>query len=46
MQVSDLDYLHKLSEFSEGSMGTEGDEEDLLEEDTSGWDVFDDFHKF
>jgi hypothetical protein len=33
---------------SEGtnSLGTEEDEDDLLREDISNWDVFDDFHKF
>lgn len=30
-----------------GSLGTEeDDEDDLLKEDISNWDVFDDFHKF
>ena len=29
-----------------GSLGTEDDEDDLLQEDTSSWDVFDDYNKF
>lgn len=36
-----------MTESSEGSLGTEeDDEDDLLKEDIDGWDVFDDFHKF
>ena len=33
---------------SEGtnSLGTEEDDDDLLKEDISNWDVFDDYHKF
>ena len=32
-----------------GSLGTDGnddDDDDLLKEDTSNWDVFDDYNKF
>jgi hypothetical protein len=46
VQVSDIDYLKNLTESSEGTLGTEEDEDDLLKEDISNWDVFDDFHKF
>jgi hypothetical protein len=45
--VSDKDYLHKLTESSEGSLGgPDEDDDDLLKEDISTWDVFDDYHKF
>jgi hypothetical protein len=47
VQVSDMDYIKKLTESSDGgSLGTEEDEDDLLKEDIEQWDVFDDFHKF
>lgn len=39
----------KPNESSQESLGTEGtdeDDEDLLKEDISNWDVFDDYHKF
>lgn len=35
-----------MTESSEGTLGTEEDEDDLLKEDIESWDVFDDFHKF
>lgn len=44
--MSDIDYLKKLTESSEGTHGTEEDEDDLLNEDIQNWDVFDDYHKF
>jgi hypothetical protein len=46
--VSDLDYLRRVTESSDGagSLGTEEDDDDLLKEDTDNWDVFDDYHKF
>ena len=31
---------------SHGTNGDENDEDDLLREDISTWDVFDDYHKF
>ena len=47
MHVSDINYLKKLTESSDGSLGTENDDEDdLLKEDITNWDVFDDYHKF
>lgn len=47
VQTSDMNYLKRLTESSEGSLGTEeDDEDDLLKEDISNWDVFDDYHKF
>lgn len=48
VQVSDIDYLRKITDSSDGSRpGTEeDDEDDLLKQDVSGWDVFDDYRKF
>lgn len=47
VQVSDIDYLKNLTGSSEGTLGTEeDDEDDLLRDDMSGWDIFDDYHKF
>lgn len=52
MQVSDIDYLRKMTENNSSDGGTQGteedDEDDLLkeEEEMGNWDVFDDYHKF
>ncbi len=35
-----------MTESSDGTLGTEEDEDDLLKEDIQSWDVFDDYHKF
>jgi hypothetical protein len=35
-----------MTESSDGTLGTEEDEDDLLKDDVQGWDVFDDYHKF
>jgi hypothetical protein len=46
VQASDIDYLKKMTESSDGTLGTEEDEDDLLKDDIESWDVFDDYHKF
>ncbi len=48
IQVSDIDYLRRITDSSDGSrLGTdEDDERDLLKEDVTRWDVFDDYQKF
>lgn len=48
VRLSDVDQFRHKTTSSEGnnSLGTEEDEDDLLKEDISGWDVFDDYHKF
>lgn len=49
VQVSDIDYLRKITDSSDGGsrQGTEeDDEDDLLKQDVLGWDVFDDYRKF
>ena len=48
VQVSDIDYLRRITDSSDGSRpGTEeDDEDDLLKQDVTNWDIFDDYKKF
>ncbi len=46
VEVSDLDYLRRITESSDSSYPEEDDDDDLLQQDTSQWDIFEDYHKF
>ncbi len=41
-----MNYLRRITESSENSNNIEEDIDDLLAQDPSQWDIFDDYHKF